>query len=891
MTPHPSSPVQQKPGTGPSTPQAPISPTKSNTGSDAQPPSVFNRSGGSSPTSVTHASGKRDHEDETTGADELTMMDDQDATDSETGGVEDDDGDDQEDNVEEDEDVENDDDEEDDENIEMASSSSTTNMDVDIPDESNAGSTPNSPVIRPSVNSEVYRSEYNGILVYEMICQGVPVMRRISDSYLNANQILRLAGLNKAKQTNILEKDVLTGHHENISSGFEEYQGTWIPMESGRQLARRFNVETILLPILDCKDEDLDKTMTKSQYMASQDVSDTLRNFSVAATSAPASGSSTPNIGSPKIKRKQGKKSRRVLENDDLDSINSPRSTPHRSNDAGEGTVDREIPPPRKEKPMSAAQAKLAKLNRAYNNLLSKTESAASSATSLVAPSEKSEPAVSAPVVGPLKVSSHETQKEIILSIFVNGDPNTVMHHLKKEMISIGGVEPICVAADMILDDKKNTALHWASTYARAPLIQTLLQHGANVRAVNSEGETALHRAVSSTTSFDSQNFLEILALLGGVMRSADYKGHTLLHRIATKAGAQDHATASIYYLRCVASFIEDGGFEDAISRVGSDGVSSKTLAKRLNLLINAQDGDGNTALHLAVKSRCRPVISMLVQMGAETGLKNDEGLTPAALAEGDERVLAAVRGEPLNKRAPPKQVSESTEPKLTEPPVFRSQLEAARTELIDLHRSQDRLAYLHQQADLLKTRIISFKNPQHTSSGSESEHPTSKRSEKVPSVTTPSPVAAPTSSQLVPDDFHIAPSTSSSLGTSSSTSPPPPSSSTPATSSGVGLPTPLLTPTLTPAPTPLLSNHVAPRPTSTSNRSSASMESELRLLKQKLEASAKSRKRMLEELESVWNSRADKDKRYKKMMAMACMVSVEKVEEVMGRMSAGEQV
>ncbi|KAJ3189948.1 hypothetical protein HDU85_000235 [Gaertneriomyces sp. JEL0708] len=97
----------------------------------------------------------------------------------------------------------------------------------------------------------IYSAIYSGVPVYEMMCRDTPVMRRMSDSYMNATQILKVAGFTKPKRTKILEREVLNGEHEKIQGGYGKYQGTWIPLWESRRLASRYNVENDLRPILD----------------------------------------------------------------------------------------------------------------------------------------------------------------------------------------------------------------------------------------------------------------------------------------------------------------------------------------------------------------------------------------------------------------------------------------------------------------------------------------------------------------------------------------------------------------------------------------------------------------------------------------------------------------
>jgi len=58
---------------------------------------------------------------------------------------------------------------------------------------------------------------YSTVPVYEMMVRGIGVMRRRSDSFMNATQILKVAGLDKSKRTRILEREIIQGEHEKNS--------------------------------------------------------------------------------------------------------------------------------------------------------------------------------------------------------------------------------------------------------------------------------------------------------------------------------------------------------------------------------------------------------------------------------------------------------------------------------------------------------------------------------------------------------------------------------------------------------------------------------------------------------------------------------------------------
>lgn len=87
------------------------------------------------------------------------------------------------------------------------------------------------------------QATYSGIPVYEMcvifphstrhaltsnacrMCKGVAVMRRRSDSWLNATQILKVAGFDKPQRTRVLEREIQKGEHEKVQGGYGKYQG------------------------------------------------------------------------------------------------------------------------------------------------------------------------------------------------------------------------------------------------------------------------------------------------------------------------------------------------------------------------------------------------------------------------------------------------------------------------------------------------------------------------------------------------------------------------------------------------------------------------------------------------------------------------------------------
>ncbi|KAL4065852.1 hypothetical protein V8B97DRAFT_2021001 [Scleroderma yunnanense] len=98
---------------------------------------------------------------------------------------------------------------------------------------------------------KIYNAVYSSVQVYECMVRGIAVMRRRGDSYVNATQILKVAGIEKGRRTKILEKEILPGKHEIVQGGYGKYQGTWIPLERGREIAARYGVAPLLAPLFD----------------------------------------------------------------------------------------------------------------------------------------------------------------------------------------------------------------------------------------------------------------------------------------------------------------------------------------------------------------------------------------------------------------------------------------------------------------------------------------------------------------------------------------------------------------------------------------------------------------------------------------------------------------
>ena len=75
--------------------------------------------------------------------------------------------------------------------------------------------------------------------------RGISVMRRQSDSLVNATQILKVAGIPKSSRTKILDKEIAAGIHEKVQGGCKSLPGLSFTdakhqMESIKELGTAF---------------------------------------------------------------------------------------------------------------------------------------------------------------------------------------------------------------------------------------------------------------------------------------------------------------------------------------------------------------------------------------------------------------------------------------------------------------------------------------------------------------------------------------------------------------------------------------------------------------------------------------------------------------------------
>ncbi|EXJ82507.1 hypothetical protein A1O3_06320 [Capronia epimyces CBS 606.96] len=536
------------------------------------------------------------------------------------------------------------------------------------------------------VRPQIYTAVYSNVSVFEMEVNGIAVMRRRNDSWLNATQILKVAGVDKGKRTKVLEKEI-TGEHEKVQGGYGKYQGTWVGYQRGREFARQYGVEHILLPLFeyDLASDGMPgmtqgmETPTKEQAMAAQrkrlyggdgrplpQSSGGTFFKSMSSTAANAIHAlNRTRLDSPSQidgRRSMGPRRQSQSFNYSQDSMYgqgpSQQSMPSMTSQDSFGTngaimsqgasfadfgnADIQEPPRKRIRPSPQSSF----LGGPYDGQMelaladgAPTEPNASffsqSSQSFMPPDLLSYGLEPLPhPSGP----QEEQKKELLLDLFI--DPGRTDFDDHPAFLRLSGDE-----FELPIDGSCNTALHWAATLARIALVRKLLQKGFNMRRANSGGETALIAACQARNNLDHNSFPALLQLLGPSIEVRDRRGRTLLHHIAVSSAMKGRAAVGKYYLESLLEYVIRQGptpiHPASMSFDGANGVNPQSQGNALTLgsfmdnIVNAQDKAGDTALNLAARTSTTTIIDQLIEVGADPNISNRGGLAPVDFGVG----------------------------------------------------------------------------------------------------------------------------------------------------------------------------------------------------------------------------------------------------------------
>ncbi|EGD95810.1 APSES transcription factor [Trichophyton tonsurans CBS 112818] len=533
---------------------------------------------------------------------------------------------------------------------------------------------------------QIYTAVYSNVSVYEMEVNGVAMMRRRSDSWLNATQILKVAGVAKARRTKTLEKEVAAGEHEKVQGGYGKYQGTWVSYERGLELCRRYQVEDLLRPLLEydmgqdgvsaAGQGQLD-TPTKEQALAVQrkrfaqglDTHTGAQSGgtffqSISRTAATAvnaiskarfdTSSRGPDGRQPSMTRKSSQMSSQDAQYQSA----SQQSIQTVVSDSGFGsnlqnsqrsfaeyTHDDNLEPPRKRMRSSSTAQQMSFANNTQPTS-SMAEPTPTEPNDSFYPEESTsnripdDPRHGIPALPAATTPERFQKMKLIMTLFLDKRMKDFEHHPAFLTLTAEDLETP-------LDEFLNSALHWAAMLARLPLVNALIAKGVNIFRLNAAGETALQKAVGTRNNLDYRSFSRLLSLLGSTIEIIDLHGRTILHHISMMAatGGGGHVAAKHYLESLLEYIVRHGGTTN-----GASGFSESPkfeiigLGRFMSEMVNIQDDQGDTALNLAGRART-VLVPQLLEVGADPHIPNNTGLRPADYGVGVDMVNGNSQG------------------------------------------------------------------------------------------------------------------------------------------------------------------------------------------------------------------------------------------------------
>ncbi|KAI9512696.1 transcription factor [Russula earlei] len=438
---------------------------------------------------------------------------------------------------------------------------------------------------------QIFKATYSGIPVYELMCKGVAVMRRRSDSWLNATQILKVAGFDKPQRTRVLEREIQKGEHEKVQGGYGKYQGTWIPLERGLQLAKQYNCEHLLRPIIEFQ------PAAKSPPLAPKHL--------VAPTSGRPPRRTGTDGGISNVRARKvgdgGEESEGV--DDTMRGSEDGSMTPSPSG----ASSSSHTPSPIRSSPDPNAFSFQGLDHGPASPSPDSRKRRAPRRTQPTTHGVDSDPDVPPGANGMIDDRSYGDQ---ILEYFIS-DSNQIPPILIKP--------PPDLDPNMSIDDEGHTALHWACAMGRIRIVKFLLSAGADVFKVNKSGQTALMRSVMFANNYDVRKFPELYELLHRSTLNIDNYNRTVFHHIVDVAMSKGKTHAARYYMETVLNRLSD-------------------YPRELADIINFQDEDGETALTMAARCRSKRLVKLLIDHGADPKIPNGDGKSTEDYILEDER-------------------------------------------------------------------------------------------------------------------------------------------------------------------------------------------------------------------------------------------------------------
>ncbi|KAK4546738.1 hypothetical protein LTR36_001470 [Oleoguttula mirabilis] len=401
----------------------------------------------------------------------------------------------------------------------------------------------------------VYSATYSNVPVYEFNIAGNHVMRRRSDDWINATHILKVADYDKPARTRILEREVQKGVHEKVQGGYGKYQGTWIPLPDGRDLAAKNGV--------------LDKLMPIFAFVAGDRSPPPAPKHATAASSKPR----VPRGQAAQRKAPAPPIYRHVQEYEAVDT-SMHDETPDNDTVASESQFAEEY--------ADMAQYTGSRKRRRVEDPVSQAD------------------------------KDHQLWADELLDYFMLQD-NPL------DSLPNPPAPPANANLNRPIDERGHTALHWAAAMGDLEVVKDLIRLGASIDAQSKNGETPLMRSVIFTNCHDKQCMEKLASLLIRTVNMQEWLGgSTVFHHIAGITQSKKKYECARYYMDCILNKMAEVLSPDQIERIinepDGNGDTAITIAARngarkcvrsligRNAAVDVANGRGETADQLIVQ-------------------------------------------------------------------------------------------------------------------------------------------------------------------------------------------------------------------------------------------------------------------------------------------------
>jgi transcription factor MBP1 len=164
---------------------------------------------------------------------------------------------------------------------------------------------------------------------------------------------------------------------------------------------------------------------------------------------------------------------------------------------------------------------------------------------------------------------------------------------------------------DWVIDGDGHTGMHWAAAMGDVEVMKQLKRFDGSLASRNCRNETPLMRAVMFTNCQDKSTMPQVVHQLIETIDKVDHCNSTAIHHAAAICASRNKHKCSRYYLDVILNKMQE-----------------LLDPEHLQRLLDCQDINGNTAMHLAAQHKARKSVRALMGRGAATDIPNNEGQT-----------------------------------------------------------------------------------------------------------------------------------------------------------------------------------------------------------------------------------------------------------------------